>query len=444
MRSQDRRTSLSVSCLGLLALLAGCGDDDSTGDDDNMQTTDAGHDASMNVPPDTGAVDTGASMMDSGPVPTDTGPSDLDAGLVDSDSGPVEEDAGPLEPIEELALLNTYMMPVDTHRPEILATPDNNLAVVVVEPTTDGDITYKHKAHIFGTDLVEIGSGFYVDQVTDEFGEPSDHRAVLAAGELVVVYQTNVWMGGSLPENPMGPMETYSEEQSLMMARFDFNGTMSFSGAIVSHVTDFNEDDFPDLCVTVLPDNTLLISTGTFDGAMLKIRHVDLNATVLDTHEITVSDTTVGDSVGNSIALQMGSTSAYTMFSATMPSLTASITATNLAGDFSTSTAQTLTTTGVEANFPVSNLLYEDHYYIAHLGRDPSGSGDIQTYPYSPYLLVIDSLGRTALSQNVGDPGFLHVHPTLARIGESLFMAYSKRTGMSPQVEIREYQLPTP
>src|SRR5262249_32884065 len=112
----------------------------------------------------------------------------------------------------------THTLLEGTHRPEMLALPDGGVMGIVVQPdATMGTGRVKHRAYGLDANWNPVGEPFIVTRITEEFGEPADHRAAIVNGELVVFYQSLIFDGVPLQG---GPAENGAREQSLMMARF--------------------------------------------------------------------------------------------------------------------------------------------------------------------------------------------------------------------------------
>jgi hypothetical protein len=358
----------------------------------------------------------------------------LDGGTADVANADAAGDASSSSGKPSLALKGGFSLALGTHRPEILAAPDGNFFVAVVEPTgAPGVGQVKHRLHKYAPAGTEIGTSIVLTSVTAEYGEPADHRVALFGGKIFVVYQTLKWKGGVAPTQASGAMEDYAESQSLMLARFSLEGALELRAPIVAHVTNFQEDNFPDHCNVVVGDG-LLVSTGTSRNAKLKIRKVDANGTVVETHEIPVSETTVPSSIGNSMAVSTGN---VTLFGASFTNRTT--TASDLDSAYQVGRFTSFGSSDVEATFPTGSLIERGHFFVGYIGRPVGGDPDLVKNPYSPYLQVIDASRNAVLNMKVGDPGFLHVHPTVAKVGDSLFVAYSKSVNGQPQSQVVEY-----
>ena len=334
----------------------------------------------------------------------------------------------------QLTHVATHALPPNTHRPEILSLADGGILVVVVQPEgPDGVGRTKHKAHRLDANWNPVGQPFVVTRITDEFGEPADHRAAIVNGELVVIYQSLIFKD-SLPPN--GPAEVAAREQSLMLARLTLDGQELDRRAIVAHVTDFSQDNFPDFCILWRNDR-FFIGTGTTSPA-LKIREVSLAGEVLATHAIQPSPGGIGGSIGNSL---FHDGSRLCVFSSTAPQI-GDLTVTELDGGFSPVTTLRLSDPDREQSFPVGNLL-DSGLLITYISRARGGPNDLLQNPYSPYLKILGSDFEILQDIQVGEGGFSHVHPTVVRSGARLLVAWSKAIDMgsfqAPRSQIEEY-----
>lgn len=361
----------------------------------------------------------------------------------------LEPDEQPPAPMQEPArgtLLARAVreLPVGTHRPEILVTDRGQFLVVVVEiegPPGVGQV--KHKAYHFDASWQPIGKPFPVTRVTSEYGEPADHRATIVDGELVVTYQSLVWKDDQAPRTVAGPMETAAREQWLLLARFSLDGTERLRRPI-ARSTNFAEDNFPDHCLW-WTGHKLLVGTGsmgepTQPSKLLKIREVDLEANVLTTRVLPLSESGVPNSLGNSIAV-VGEQ--RLLFSATDPNRSAAIAVVELGPELEPEQQTLLLDPSLEQNFPTGILLSGDYTFVGHIGRARGGPQAMEQNPYSPYLKVLDAQHRIIAETRVGEQGFAHVHPTLAQLGDRLFLAWSKQVEKdgrrTPQVNVAEF-----
>lgn len=342
------------------------------------------------------------------------------------------------DPLLKLDHIKTHELLAGTHRPEILVTESGDIVVVVVQPEgRPGVGQVKHKAYQYDSNWKQIGKPFVVTRTTKEYGEPADHRAAIVHDELVVVYQTLNLKEGVRPGG--GPMEQYAEDQSLMLARFSLDGKELFRKPIVAYAADKSEDNFPDHCLLWLNDR-LLVSTGAH--RKLKIREVDLNANILATHTFETFATTIPSSIGNSL-LHDGQR--LLLFSSGNPHGSAQLTITQLTDTFGVSEMKEFYEEARRQTFPTGNLFFNNFVFVGYIARDRSGSADMERNPYSPYLKVLDKNFNIVADLKIGESGFAHVHPTLARHGNRLFVGWSKRiTGekmLHPQVFIEEFDL---
>jgi hypothetical protein len=337
-----------------------------------------------------------------------------------------------------LNYVTTHQLPEGTHRPEILITESGEIIVVVVQPEGKPGVgQVKHKAYRYDANWNQFGEPFVVARNTAEYGEPADHRAAIVNGELVVVYQTLSLNEGVHPKD--GPMEQYAKDQSLMLARFSLDGEERFRKPIIAHAVDRAKDNFPDHCLLWL-GNRLLVSTGAH--RKLKIREVDLSAAILATHTFDTSPTAIPGEIGNSL-LYDGQR--LLIFSSGNPYDRASLTATQLTAEFDIAATKGFYEISRRQTFPTGNLLYANFIFIGYISQERSESADFECNPYSPYLKVLDRELNVIADMKIGENGFAHVHPTLARFGNRLFVAWSKRiTGGKmpyPQVFVEEFEL---
>lgn len=343
-----------------------------------------------------------------------------------------------------LVYKDTWEFPEGTHRPEILVTDDDQILLAVVNPGsgTNGEGQIKHRVYRFDSSFNQIGDSFPITYTTSDYGEPADHRTALVNGELVVTYQTLLYGEDGGASCFGGAMEPCAEEQSLLLARFSLDGSELFRAPIVAHATDGSQDSFPDHCILWQGDR-LLVSTGITGGwgGPVKFREVDLEANVLATYMVTVPGSTIGNSL-----LDDGSRVRF--FSSGGPQ-TMGLTSAELDSDFNLTNEVTFDADSREQTFPTGNLFYDGFTYVGYISRamkDHGGSLALEEDPYSPYLKVLDADQNIVLDFQVGDAGFAHVHPTLARIGNRLFFAWSRRVegangaGM-PQVYVEEYEI---
>lgn len=334
---------------------------------------------------------------------------------------------------QTLRRLETRQLPPDTHRPEVLALPDGGLLVVVVQPDpgmgqTPGRV--KHRAYRYDADWRLVAPPFAVTAITEEYGEPADHRAALVNGELVVFYQ-NVVLNGTVPAG--APAEMYAVEQSLLMARFTLDGEELDRRAVVAHVKDFRDDNFPDFCILWREDH-FLVSTGSL-SPKLKIREVTLDGEVAAVHELMGSPGGIGGSIGNSLAA-VGER--LLLLSGTAPDR-GELTVTELEGFTPVRTAL-LRDAAREWSFPVGNAAAQDVLLVGHIGRARGGPNDLLGNPYAPQLLVLGEDLQLLRDMVLGEGGFAHVHPTVTLWGERVVVAWSKAVargpGQTPQVQL--------
>lgn len=340
----------------------------------------------------------------------------------------------------------SWEMRPGTHRPEILVNGKDVWLVVV-----DHDGLVRHRAYRYRyPDLDRPVQWFNVAKITDRYGAPADHRALIQENELVVVYQSNVMDANRSRRPPRtGPAENNAASQNLLLARFTLGGKEILRRPIVAGVTDFREDNFPDFCILWRRDR-LLISTGT-RARKLHIREVDLQAKVLAVHEISCGPDTIRSNIGNSFLLNEDGVH---LVGSSGPQNPAEIlTMTRLDDDLGPLDTKRLNSLDVQQHFPTDNLRVDGNQLIAYISRKwQPGQRGLEGNPYNACLKIISSdPGQVAEDLVVGKRGFAHVHPTLARIGDRLLVAWSRRSERTenrgprsmPQVVIQEYRMTT-
>ena len=390
--------------------------------------------------------DTG-SNSDSSPPPADTDPR-TDDGPPRADTTPAP-DTGPPPPTPTsvtLTHLATSEMVEGTHRPELVIKPDGGLMVAVVhpdgKPTEVGSI--KHKAYSLDAEGKVSSDGFALTTTTAEYGEPADHRVLVVGDELVVVYQTLIFTDDK-PTQPSGPAEQYTESQSLMLARFTFDGTETFRGPIVDKATDFAEDNFPDHCMAFNGDS-LIVSTGS-TSKQLKFRVVSLTGEVTKTVSVAIGLNTVGADIGNSLfwrdsqlMIASGRTGGPNDAKPVLFAL--------VSDQFDITPLAEHAPEGEDTIFPTGTLVRNGITYIAYSVHAAGGSPDIETNPYHPKVAAFDDDWKLLTDVTVSEePGAGHVHPTVVAVGNTLYYAWSRKkesSGMGPnppQVLIERYTI---
>ena len=338
----------------------------------------------------------------------------------------------------------SWEMRPGTHRPEILVDGKDVWLVVV-----DHDGLVRHRAYRYRyPNLDQPVQRFNVARITGRYGAPADHRALIHQNELVVVYQSNV-MGTNRSRRPprTGPAENNATSQNLLLARFTLGGQEILRKPIVIGVTDFREDNFPDFCIIWHRDR-LLVSTGT-RARKLRIREVDLRAKVLAVHDISCGPDTIRSNIGNSFLLN--DDGVHLVGSSGPQNPSEILTITRLDNDLSPLHTKRLNSLDVQQHFPTDNLLVDGNTFITYISRKwkPRQRG-LEGNPYNACLKIIDSDREKILEDLVvGKRGFAHVHPTLARIGDRLLVAWSRRNERTknrgprsmPQVVIQEYRM---
>ncbi len=335
----------------------------------------------------------------------------------------------------QLKYIATHKMPEGTHRPEIFVTDSGEIVLAVVQPEgARGVGQVKHKAYRFDARWNPIGQPFVLTRQTAEYGEPADHRAAIINNELVVVYQSlNLQLPAGAP--PAGPAEQYAKDQSLLLARFSLSGQETYRAPIVANQTNRNEDNFPDHSLVWL-GNRLVVSTGA--GQRTKFRKVDLNGKILATHQLPQSPTL--STIGNSMSYDG---KRLLFFSSGLQS---GLSANELDSNLQIGASKSYLDSARRQTFPTGNLLYGDYIFVSYIAQDAKGSPSIETNPANAYLMILDKDLNLLADQKIGEKGFSHVHPTLARLGNRLFFAWSRRASVSgdrvaPQVYVEEYEL---
>ena len=340
--------------------------------------------------------------------------------------------------------VSTVQMPVGTHRPEILATESGEMLAIVVQPGDDvAGNRIKHQVYRYDADGNQIGETFPVTWITEEYGEPADHRAAIVDDELVIVYQSLVYDGDIAVGG--GPSEQYALNQSLLMARYSLDGQELFRGPIVAHVTDFSEDNFPDHCLLPLEDS-LLVSTGA--SQQIKLRQVSYTGEVLNSYEFNTQPMRSLASIGNSL---LNHDDRILMITGTGlgPNGENGISVLELDAAYQPTELAWFAGEDQEYTFPTGALSYKGYTFVTYDARE-----DTETYlspkehPFRPNLVVLDADLAMVLNMSIGSgPGFAHVHPTLNIIGDQLIIGWSMQAEMegtlhqAPQVQLERYDL---
>lgn len=339
-----------------------------------------------------------------------------------------------------LSFVDTYSLPEGTHRPELFFHEDI-LYVLVVEHEED----IRHKGYIFdASDPSNIDFEDYETFVvseggeTEEYGYGTDHRATILNEEIVVVFQSNVMDEEKEGECIGGPAEPCTESQHLMFARFALDGE-EISTIEISSTYDFEEDNYPDMCVLADEDD-LLVSTGWVDPDYdaekgLKIRKIDVDGEILETYEYDVSDEGIPGSIGNSMFWTPDGE--LLMFSGSFDQISVS----RLDEDFEMSEMQFFDLSDDETTFPTGVVYKDGYYYVGYSGRE-SGESAIEDNPLSPRLMILnEDLDVVEIIEISDEEGSGHVHPTLDIVGDLLFYSWSKSQDQSPQVFVEVFEI---
>ena len=344
-------------------------------------------------------------------------------------------DTTPNDGIPVLMHLTTHEMPMGTHRPEILVSGDT-LFLLVVEH--HGDI--RHMGYRFDAtepsaiDFSDTSDSFVVSTAGD-YGMGADHRAAIMNDEIVVVVQT--LSISDLTHPVSGPMEQYADSQTLLLARFELDGTEILTDEILTS-TDFEQDTFPDM--SVLPqDGVLLVSTGS--GADFRIREVDMEANILNTYEINLDRFgTIGQ------CLVYGDQSEVMVFADTAAP-EADITIAVLDEGLSVADQVVLEDQDLDETFPTGVLLNNGYYFVGYRARSAGGDPSVELNPNSPWLRILDTDLSIVDEIRVSDT-FGAIHATMVVVGDRLFYAWSRSheddhggEQTVPQVVVEEYLL---
>ncbi len=328
----------------------------------------------------------------------------------------------------------TVSLPAGTHRPEVLTHGGQTLAVVVQPQGPPGPGQVKHRLHRFDRDWKPLAEPTVISQTDAEHGEPADHRAALVGSELVVVYQTLRWKQGHPPEGA-GPAEDHARDQSLVLARFDLSGKKLGSHVLVKHVADVAADNFPDHCL-LWHGGRLLVGTGSRSGAM-KVREVTPNGRVLATHRLVTSPATIPGAIGNSLFLRGGSLALFSSADEDRPGGLALV---ELSPTFGVRRLGTFTHAARDRRFPTGSLNVRGFTLVTYISLPRGTRPNHRSNHYAPYLMVLDGRLNVVADLRLGKGhGFSHVHPTLALDGDRLLVAWSKREGDQPRVQIEMY-----
>jgi hypothetical protein len=347
----------------------------------------------------------------------------------------------------------TVELPLGTHRPEILITDDGEIVLAVVQPMgRPGPGQVKHRAYRFDAEFNQIGTPFTLTQTEEPWGEPADHRTAMHGDELIVVYQTlNYADRRGRARRPGGrrggPSEDQAIDQSLLLARFDLDGNEVHRQPIVAKATDFFRDNFPDHCL-LLEGDQLLVSTGTRGGLLaptpptVTIREVDLEGNIEAEHRLKVESGNIQGSIGNSM-VRLGD---QLVMVSGIPIAGAGLHLSKIFEDEEAWTSRLLADypSTTERQFSTSVLPIENTLLVGYISRG-RGGGDPDKNPYHPRLLLIGPDMKEVADLKIGEAGFAHVHPTMARLNDRLLFCWSRRVAngdhWTPQVVIEVYRI---
>ena len=301
-----------------------------------------------------------------------------------------------------LTNVGTFALPHGTYRPELLAATDGTFYVVVVEPKGES----RHWAYHYDADWKLIGQPFAVSAITEEYGESADHRAMLFGDELVVIYQSR---GAS--------------DQSLILARFTLDGQLVKRLPIIANAANGTGEDFSEPAITWF-NNHITITTGTGEQK-LKIRQIDVDGNVVSTEVYPVAaGSAVSNEIGNSLFVDANGN--LNLVSGNEPTSTESLVITTFDSLGEISASLRLPTNGREETFPADNTGASGYEFIAYI------SG------VDPYLKILDAESHVLADVQIGQGGFMYVHPTVAVSGGHVFVAWSKNVDGQSQVQIEE------
>ncbi|MDP6349926.1 MAG: dienelactone hydrolase family protein [Chloroflexota bacterium] len=363
--------------------------------------------------------------------------SEVDSATPDSDEP--DHSRGPPTIIHR----DTFSMEVGTHRPEIFAT-GGDILVLVVHPQPDGSL---HRGYRYSADLELLTEPFMVSERTERYGGPADHRALIVDDQLIVTYQSNV-RDESAESCAGGPAEACTESQSLLFARFELDGTERFRGPIIADVMAdmFHVDSFPDHSLLWQGDH-LLVSTGSVGNPIVSLRTVDIeDARVIETYRYPTDRNEIPSSIGNSLYADENG-----LWLLSHNPMEGTIHVSLLGEDYLPGESIVITSPGLAQTFPTGVLdLGGGYVAVAYIAKSDEGGANPRELDYYPYLRIFDSAWKVVWEEAVGDgaPGSGHLHPTLARIGDTLYYAWSSRQeredgsgGFQPQVRIERYDL---
>jgi len=327
-----------------------------------------------------------------------------------------------------------------THRPEILINNNGDIFMAVVQPTD----SVKHFVYHYDSSWNLLDS-FPITYITTQYGEPADHRASIINGELVIIYQSIVYKDTSLWVS--GPSELNAKNQSLLLTRYSFSGQEMFREPIIANDSLISRNNFPDHCLLWNGSN-LLVSTGVKSiPDSVRIREIDISdASILNTYSYEASDATMPNNIGNSMCVidnKLNVLSYRGVTDTTNPYFECELSISELDNNYNVTNVQFFYDSLLEYTFPTGNIMINGYLLISYDARDRGGSSAYETNPYSPYVMILDSQLNIISNIHVQDSGFAHVHPTMARFGNKLYLAWSKKNNQSPQVFIEEYNILT-
>lgn len=347
----------------------------------------------------------------------------------------------PVPPAQKLnlTLIKSVNLPENTHRPELVATPDGKL-ILVVWLFSNGKLQpgkVNHRAYVYDPSM-NLEKTFDVAADSAEYGSPADHRITIANGELLVTYQSILMNEGVSPDRCQ-PSEACIKEQSLMLARFSQDGKELSRKPIVGHSTDFGADSFADHAI-LWKEGKLIVTTGNYDannvvqGSSFKIREVDLDGKIISTKMYQVG-AQVGSSLGNGLVYNGKQ---LLFLSANMDRNGNTLTFNEMGSDYSFGFQQKFADNSRNKFWPVGPYYADSRIYLGYLSMPKGSPPNAGMYPW---LQITDGAGNVLFDEQMGGKCYLHGHPVVTIIGDKLYYTVSLDNGGKPQVRLDEYEI---
>jgi hypothetical protein len=165
-----------------------------------------------------------------------------------------------------------------------------------------------------------------------------------------------------------------------------------------------------------------------------------LDASIQADHLYPDSWATLGGNIGNSMHLRAEEIG---YFSSNSPAGNGALTLTAVDADFETTRLTELGgDDGTERHFPTDSRMLGDYTIVSYIARSSDGGQSLEENPYNPRLMVLDAEYAIVDEIELGDGGFAHVHPTMTVLGDTLYVAWSKRSeDNAPQVHIERFTI---